>query len=130
MERSEAAALFDRVVATQPGVERKGATIPYTSLHGHMFSMLTKSNQVALRLPPAERAAFLETYKTTLCEQDGIVQTEYVMVPESLLVKTSELTRHFAVSYAYVAAMKPKPTTKKASGANTPARVRRSRTRR
>ena len=24
-------------VATQPGVERKGATLPYTSVNGHMF---------------------------------------------------------------------------------------------
>jgi len=35
--------LYERVVATVPGVERKGATIPYTSLNGHMFSYLGKT---------------------------------------------------------------------------------------
>jgi hypothetical protein len=29
--------------------------MPYTSLNGHMFSVLTKTNRVALRLPSKER---------------------------------------------------------------------------
>jgi hypothetical protein len=35
-------ALYEKLVATNPGVERKGATMPYTSVNGHMFSLLTK----------------------------------------------------------------------------------------
>ena len=31
-------ALYEKLVATDPNVERKGATMPYTSLNGHMFS--------------------------------------------------------------------------------------------
>ena len=30
--------VYDRIIATQPEVTRKGATMPYTSLNGHMFS--------------------------------------------------------------------------------------------
>jgi hypothetical protein len=33
--------LYDLIIATQPDVKRKGATMPYTSLNGHMFSFLT-----------------------------------------------------------------------------------------
>lgn len=40
-------------------------------------------------------------------------QKEYVDVPDTLLSKTAELARHFAVSHAYVAALEPKPTTRK-----------------
>lgn len=29
---------YEKLVATNPSVERKGATHPYTSLNGHMFS--------------------------------------------------------------------------------------------
>src|SRR5262245_35597433 len=32
--------LYEKLVATNPKVERKGATMPYTSLNGHMFSYL------------------------------------------------------------------------------------------
>ena len=121
MDRARALELYEKLVATHPGVERKGATMPYTSHQGHMFSMLTKADQVALRLPAADRAAFLKTYKTHLCEQYGVVQAEYVIVPDALLAKTAELKRHFAASLAYVASMKPKPTTR-AKPAKTPAR--------
>jgi len=48
-------ALYERLVATNPQVERKGATMPYTSLNGNMFSFLMKSGRVGLRLPEAER---------------------------------------------------------------------------
>lgn len=117
MTRTEAAACYEKAIATQPGVERKGASILYTSLNGHMFSMFTKDGRMALRLPEPERDAFLKKYKTILCEQYGIVQREYVIVPESLLAKTTELGKHVAVSHAYVKSLKPKPTTKKgASG--------------
>jgi hypothetical protein len=34
---------YDRVIATQPGVIRKGATIPYTSLNGNMSGDLDET---------------------------------------------------------------------------------------
>jgi hypothetical protein len=65
-----------------------------------------------LRLPEEERIKFIEKYKTKLVEQYGIIQKEYVAVPDSLLKKTSELKRYFDISYKYVSSLKPKPTTK------------------
>jgi len=107
-------ALYEKLVATNPKVERKGATVPYTSLNGHMFSYLSKQGKLALRLPPAEREEFLKKYKATLCEAYGIVQPEYVEVPDSLLASTRELKKYFDASYAYVGSLKPKATTKPA----------------
>lgn len=109
----EALRLYEKLIATNPKVERKGVTTPYTSVNGHMFSFLTKMGRLALRLPVQERDAFLKKYKTTLCEQHGVVLKEYVEVPDSLLTKTQELKKFFAMSYAYVAALKPKATQKK-----------------
>ncbi|HWY45931.1 MAG TPA: hypothetical protein VNX70_01020 [Bryobacteraceae bacterium] len=37
--------LYEKLVATNPKVERKGATVPYTSLNGHMFSYLSKEGK-------------------------------------------------------------------------------------
>jgi TfoX/Sxy family transcriptional regulator of competence genes len=104
---------YERLVATNPSVERKGATMPYTSLNGHMFSFLTKTGTLALRLPEKEREAFLKKHRTKLCEQHGSVLEEYVEVPAALLNKTQELKRFFDLSYAYVASLKPKPATRK-----------------
>jgi hypothetical protein len=118
MAKAEAAApaakvaLYEKVVATIPGVQRKGAMLPYTSLNGNMFSQLTKSGSMALRLPEDERDAFLSKYKTTLVVQYGVVQKEYVLVPDSLLARTAELKPYFAISYAYAKSLRPKPTTR------------------
>ncbi|HKE55267.1 MAG TPA: hypothetical protein VKB46_01150, partial [Pyrinomonadaceae bacterium] len=68
---------------------------------------------LALRLPPEVREAFLKKYKTKLCQQYGVVQKEYVEVPDALLKKTAELKKFFALSFAYVSTLKPKPSAKK-----------------
>lgn len=107
---AEALTFYEKLIATQPQVERKGAAMPYTSVNGHMFSFLTKTGKLALRLPEPELAAFLKKYKTTLCEQNGAVLKEYAEVPDALLQKTQELKACFVTSYAYVASLKPKPT--------------------
>jgi hypothetical protein len=104
--------LYDKLVATNPKIERQGATVPYTSLNGHMFSYLSKEGKLELRLPAGEREAFLEKYKAKLCEAYGKVQPEYVEVPDSLLSSTQELKKYFDISYAYVGSLKPKATTK------------------
>jgi len=108
-------ALYEKLVATNPDVQRKGAAMPYTSLNGHMFSFLTKAGTLALRLPAEEREAFLKKYKTALCEQHGRVLKEYVEVPDTLLKKTRELAKFFDLSCAYVGSLKPKPTKRKAA---------------
>jgi TfoX/Sxy family transcriptional regulator of competence genes len=102
--------LYKKLVATNPNVEQKGATVPYTSVNGHMFSYLSKDGKLALRLPAEERAAFLKKYKAKLCEAYGRVQPEYVEVPDSLLSSTRELKKFFDCSYEYVGSLKPKPT--------------------
>ena len=106
-------ALYEKLVATNPNVERKGATVPYTSVNGNMFSYLSKEGKLALRLPAEVREAFLKKHKAKLCEAYGRVQPEYVEVPDALLAKTAELKKYFESSYEYVSSLKPKPTAKK-----------------
>lgn len=104
--------LYEKVVAALPGVERKGASNPYTSLNGHMFSRLDPDGRLSLRLPPDEREKFLKKYRTTLFECYGVVQKEYVLVPDGLLMKTAELKKYFELGLRYVQTLKPKPSKK------------------
>ena len=60
---SDRMAAFDRLIATQPDLARKGATIPYTSLNGHMTSYLTDSGSLVLRLSPEDRSRFLTEHQ-------------------------------------------------------------------
>ena len=107
-------AAYEKLIATHPDAELKGAAMPYTSRGGHMFSFLTKEGHLALRLPADELEAFLKKYKTKRCEQHGHVMKEYAVVPAKLLSKTKDLKKYFAVSFDYVDSLKPKPARKKA----------------
>src|SRR3569623_473992 len=105
-------ALYEKLVATNPKVERKGAANPYTSHKGRMFSMLGKGGVMILRLPDGEREAFVNKYKTKLAVQYGTTMPEFVEVPDALLAKTSELKKYFDLSYAWLDSLSAKPTTK------------------
>lgn len=108
----EVLALYDKLVATIHGAERKGDTMPYTSINGHMFSYISKEGNFVLRLPNEEIDAFIKKYKTHLNEAYGIIQKEYVVVPSKLFRNTKELQPYFEMSYEYVSSLKPKPTKK------------------
>ena len=110
----EQLARYDRLIAAAPGVERKGATLPYTSVNGHMFSFLSESGSLALRLSPADRQDFIERYGAGLHEAHGTVMMEYVTVPNELFDDSERLEPWFRSSYAFVSALKPKATTRKA----------------
>ena len=109
----ERLAHYERLIATIPGLERKGATVPYTSLNGNMSSYLHASGVVALRLPPAEREALIGGHGARLMEAYGVVQKEYVAVPDALLADTEALAPYFRASHDHVAGLKAKPTTRK-----------------
>jgi len=59
-------------------------------------------------LPENARLPFLEKYKSTLVTAYGIVQKEYVVVPDGLLSATDELKPWFQLSFEYVSSLKPK----------------------
>jgi len=108
----EQLALYDRLVATIPDLERKGASMPYTSWNGNMFSFLAKDGSLAIRLPREAREEFLGKYNTRLCEANGTVLKEYAAVPADLLANTQELKKYFEISFEYVKTLKPKPQKK------------------
>ena len=52
---------YDKLIATNPDIERKSTfdDIPFTSVNGNMFSFLSSTGIMVLRLPTAKRAVFL-----------------------------------------------------------------------
>ena len=100
--------LYEKLIATNPALERKGDVHPYTSLNGHMFTYLDQTGTLGLRLPKDEVDAFLKKYKTTLFKSYGVVKKDYVTVPDALLQNTKELKKYLQISYEYVKTLKPK----------------------
>ena len=114
-------ALYDALLATNPAIVRKGAAMPYTSVNGNMFSLLTADiRTLALRLPAPARDDFLKTHKTTLCVQYGAVMPDYMSAfPPPYWRRPGSLRGYLALSYQYACSLKPKATTKKASAKRT-----------
>jgi hypothetical protein len=106
-------ALYEKLIATIPGLERKGDANPYTSMNGNMFTLLHQSSRLAIRLPEDKREEFLKKYKTGLFEAYGVVMKEYVAVPDAMLKDTKELKKFLEFSYEYAKTLKPKPSRKK-----------------
>jgi hypothetical protein len=100
--------LYDKLLATNPAIERKGDVHPYTSLNGHMFTYLDQTGTLGIRLPHAEVDAFLSKYKTTLFESYGVVKKDWVKVPDTLFENTNELKKYLALSVECVKSLKPK----------------------
>jgi TfoX/Sxy family transcriptional regulator of competence genes len=109
---SDQVALYDRLIATNPKIQRKGDANPYTSINGNMFTLLHQS-RLAIRLPEDERKKFLKKYKTTLFEAYGAVMKEYVAVPDKLWKNTKQLQKYLDLSYEYAKTLRPKPTKKR-----------------
>jgi hypothetical protein len=106
-------AAYDKLISNLPGMERKGATMPYTSVNGNMFSYIEKDGSFGLRLPITEREIFLKQYKTSLFVSFGMVMKEYVLVPEKLFFNTKALQPWFKKSFEYTMSLKAKPSKKK-----------------
>ena len=100
------------------GAELKGASMPYTSMNGNMYSFLDKKGVCALRLGKADRDAFNSEFATSFyVHETGAVMQEYVTVPTSLLGDLRKVGGWFRKSLLYAKTLKPKATTKKKSAA-------------
>ena len=104
---------YEKLIALFPEVERKGKTMPYTSMNGNMFSFLDKEGKMGLRLSKNNFEEFIEKFDSGQMEQHGRVMKEYVVIPDQLLKETEQLSEYFKMSLVYVASLKPKPTKKK-----------------
>jgi hypothetical protein len=100
--------LYEKLIATIPAIDRKGAVHPYTSANGHMFTYLDQTGTLGIRLPEDALEAFLKKYKTTKFETYGVVKKDWATVPDALLKNTKELKKHLEKSYEYVRTLKPK----------------------
>ena len=103
---------YDNMIEVLEGIERKGATTPYTSLNGHMFSFLDAEGKLSLRLSKESREAFIDKHQTKLAEQHGAILKEYVVVPDELFQNVGAMKDYFRESYEYVQSLKPKKLTK------------------
>ena len=101
-------ALYEELVASVDGVDRKGAASPYTSRNGYMTSFIDKEGGVSIRLDKAGRTEFIEQYESRISTQYGKNMPEFVVVPDGLLERQDEIRPWFVRSWEWVGTLEPK----------------------
>lgn len=101
-------AAFDAMIGAVSGVERKGAAMPYVSMNGNMYAMVSKTGVIGLRLGKDELAAFIAAGGQPYEGTPGFINKEYGGVPAAMLDDTKTLRRWFKASHAFASGLKPK----------------------
>ena len=101
-------ALYESLVASVEGVERKGAANPYTSRNGYMTSFIDKAGEVSLRLSKDDQAEFIDSYDSRIPVQYGKDMPDFAVVPDALLEQPDELRPWFVRSWEFVGTLEPK----------------------
>ncbi len=104
--------LYGKLIDLNPNFERKGKSMPYTAVNGHMFSQLNKDGEIGIRLSKESQEKFMEEHQTTVFKSYGAVLKGYVLVPDNMLDDLELLSTYLDESYNYVKSLEPKTTKK------------------
>lgn len=100
--------LYEELVASVEGVERKGAANPYTSRNGWMTSFLDKEGEVSIRLGAEEIEQFIDRHDSRISHQYGRQMKDFVVMPDAML-EDPELAREwFTKSWGHAGTLEPK----------------------
>lgn len=102
--------IYNKLVDQLQDIERKGKTMPYTSLNGHMFSFLSKEGKIGLRLSKFDLSACIDNFQAIQMLQHGRVMKEHIEVSSTMLEDIEWLAAFFQKSLEYVKTLKPKPS--------------------
>lgn len=105
---SERLELYEELVASVEGVERKGAANPYTSRNGWMTSFLDKEGEVSIRLGRGEIAEFIDRYDSRTSFQYGRQMKDFVVMPDSMLEDIELRREWFIKSWDHTGTLEPK----------------------
>ena len=102
--------LYVAAVAATEGCELKGATMPYTSINGNMYSFLDKNGVVAIRLGESERAELGQIGGEPYVHESGAAMKEYMSLPSGILADKRDAAVWIGKSLAFAGTLKPKAT--------------------
>ena len=90
---------FDTMIAAVKGVERKGTTMPYCSINGNMYAMISKADIIGIRLNDNDLKAFLLVGGRPFEGVPGFVSKEYGAVPAAMMADAKLMQTWFRLSF-------------------------------
>ncbi|NNF33927.1 MAG: hypothetical protein HKN68_07450 [Saprospiraceae bacterium] len=108
MTREEKVKLYDSILEVHPECIRKGKNNPYTSMNGHMFSMVTKEGQVAIRMSKDVRAKYMEEVNPEEVVTYNTMMKEYIEISDEMLNDQEAVLSLLDQSIEYIKTLRPK----------------------
>lgn len=108
MTREEKVKIYDAIIEAHPESTRKGKNNPYTSMNGHMYSMVTKEGQVAIRMSKDVRAKYMEEVNPKEVVTYNTMMKEYIEISEELLQDQQAVLSLLDQSIEFIKTLKPK----------------------
>ena len=100
--------LYDQAIAMCEDFTRKGKSMPYTSVNGHMFSQLNKDGQLGIRLSKENREAFGQEYPVEPFLSYKSVMKDYVLIPEPMWEDLGKIAALLKQGHQYALSLPPK----------------------
>jgi len=88
--------------------ERKGKTMPYTSANGYMFSLINKAGELGIRFDKKVQEAYFDKYNTEQFMSHGAKMKGYIIIPDELIMKETDMLNLLNESFDYVMSLPPK----------------------
>ena len=103
----ESVAFYEALLATIPAIERKGATMPYTSVNGNMFSGLFGS-AVGVKVSDADRAELEQVDGTGPYGPAERPMSGWTTLPDAWRRHPDQVTEWMGRADAHVSTLPPK----------------------
>ena len=104
----EKLALYDQLVESCHGLDRKGKTMPYNSANGHMFSFLNKNGDLGFRFSKEIQEKYIKEWNSSHVVSHGAIMKGYVLVTNEMMNDLDKLKEYLLESCEYVKTLAPK----------------------
>lgn len=108
----QALKIYEELIENQPEIKRKGKRLPYTSMNGNMFSVISKEGKIGLRLSQERVEECIDLYGFTKYIKNDKVLEDFVQISEEFL-DNELLVELFNECCEHAKSLQAKPKTKK-----------------
>jgi len=103
--------IYEELINNHPEVKRKGKRLPYTSMNGNMFSVISKEGHIGLRFSEESVERYIDLYGFTKYVKNDKVMEDYVTISDEFL-DNELLVDLFNECVEYAKSLQAKPKTK------------------
>lgn len=108
MTFTEAETLYDSLLAQLPEMQRKGKSVPYKSINGHMFTLVNKDGELGTRIGEKRVKEMQASGEAEQFRSHNANMRGYIKLSDTMLKDTKRCLAFFEEAQAHVLTLKAK----------------------